>query len=296
MQYIVQTKGAVTVVDERVEAYVIDARSQEEAYDLARARFQETYGETVDGLKGKAVPRTFRAILAMILLVIPIVISFLEWQKESSEGFWIFAKQTVETVNFHPNLLSTLLAVIFFSAFILRYKGLERLMASKLDVALTAVVILFIATLFELILKEQSIKLFGFIPLGDIKPIYLLVTAIIMSWFGVRGVSSVMMAIVFFLSIGRLSELQGLMPVWVSLVFVLSAFFGLVLYCLVEPAFYDSLPQLQGHLQSGMVYLKADAAHTRAAVTQASRFVSSAMPAGKALGSLKAKKPLKLKR
>lgn len=296
MQYIVQTKGAIRVVDERVEAYVIDASSQEEAYALAKTRFQETYGGEVEELKGKAIPRTFRAILAMILLAIPIAISFWGWQKTGSEGFWIFAKQTVETVNFHPNLLSTLLAVIFFAAFILRYKGVERLMSSKLDIALSVVVILFIASLFELILKEQTIKLLDFISLGNLKPINLLVTAIIMAWFGIRGVSSVMMAIIFFLSIGRLIELQGLMPVWVSLIFVLSSFFGLVLYCLVEPTFYDSLPQLQRHLQAGMVYLKEDATYTTSTLKTASHMVSSAMPTGKKLGTLKGKKQLKLKR
>lgn len=293
MQYIVQTKGAVRVLDERVEAYVIDANSQEEAYALARTRFKETYGGEVEELQGKAVPRTFRAILAMLLLAIPVAISFWGWQKTGSEGFWIFAKKTVEIVNFHPNLLSTLLAVIFFSGFILRYKGLERAMTSKMDIALSVVFILFVATLFELILKEHTIKLFGFLPFGKMEPRYLLLTAIALSWFGIRGVSSVIMTIILFFSVARLIELQNLMPVWVSLVFVLSSFFGLVLYCLVEPTFYDSLPQLQKHLQSGMVYLKEDASHTAATVKTTSRLVSSAMPAGKIL---KAKKVLKLKR
>lgn len=120
MQYLVHTSGEV--LNRCTKAYVIKASSKEEAQEIAVRNFDEEFSVAESNIFVKPYRRTDKAILAYIFMLIPILLSCVNW------------KNGHETISIQPDYISCFYAILFYSAFIVRFKGIQRTLGSWIDI------------------------------------------------------------------------------------------------------------------------------------------------------------------
>ena len=133
MQYLVNAKGKVA--SEKYEIYAIEAENEEIAKKIAEERFKEE-NELIDECLyiQKPIDRKKKAIYSIVLLAIAVLISLIPFPHERSFLWW-----ELEPVykNIAPiNLIPIIFGLLVYSLFVLRFKGIENLTKSKIDIIL----------------------------------------------------------------------------------------------------------------------------------------------------------------
>lgn len=225
MEYIVKVCGEV--VNSQYKAYSVVADSSEDAKKIARQNFRDEFfsnGNVV--VIEQPLVRKTRSIFAIVAMLIPILLSFIEW------------KYNHKTFSISPDLISCMFGVIIYSAFVIRFKGIKRTVESKYDILFTIVSTLLLSTFIKALLFEQQISLLFFkVPVNTN---VILIIAVIMSWLGLKIVSLSCIGILVILALGNIVGLNNAMgPLW-GTVYVLSSFLGVIMYASVEPVFLES--------------------------------------------------------
>lgn len=114
MQYLVNVSAEVYNKEVKARAYAINAASNEQAQELAMHSFNEEY--YVVGEKISVLPyrRTSKAVMAIILMFIPVFLSFISWKNDHN------------TISIMPNFVSSLYAILLYASFVVRFKGIHR--------------------------------------------------------------------------------------------------------------------------------------------------------------------------
>lgn len=237
MEYLVNTSGKVSKFHSK--AYVVKANSEQEAQEIAKQNFKKEFDCIKINTKTQSCTRTKRAIVACILMVTAIIISLFDYPYV--DKFLFFFSKT-ENFSMAPQMTSCILAIIFYAIYIIRFKGIERTVGSRIDIAFTVISVLLLSSVFQLILGAETLKLLWIIPLPS--SYIVLVITIIASLLGVKLVSAGCMAFIAITAVSNLSVASVAMGFW-GVVYVMCAFVGILLYLSVEPAVLESFSQIK---------------------------------------------------
>lgn len=242
-QYLVHTSGEV--LDRQSKAYVVNATSVEEAQEIAKSNFAEEFYVVDNSIYAKPYKRGWKAIFAIIFMIIPIALSFIGWRIGH------------DTIYIRPDYISSLCALVFYMAFIVRFKGIHRVFETKLDIGLCASVILLLASFIQTLFVTKNISIFGLTEIPVDTKIIVFV-AIILSWFGLKLVSAICMLSVGVFAIFNITILNNAMGSFFGSMYIICAFIGLLLYISIEPAVIEALPYLNYSVNRGLDYVKRD--------------------------------------
>lgn len=241
--FLVKTVGEVTEVTQQEHTYIIQATSDEEAREIGKKLFAETHSVSSDKISLTAKPFNYqtRAMLAIIFMLVAVALSFVGWRTETGHDLIYFA----------PDLQGTFLATLFYSAFVVRFKGVEKSVQSVLDVLLSLAVLLLFASFFNIFLIDTAFKfLFWTVPIDSMAVIIL---AIALSWLGLEIVSAFCYLVVAFLAMSNFSLLNDAMEFgWV---YVLCAFLGLLLYWSIEKTMLEATDFYRGYVDKSFGHI-----------------------------------------
>ena len=241
MQYLVNTKGEVTIP--KVKAYVVNAKTKQEAQIIASEKFAGEFGVPNEYINTNPHKRTYNSIIACGLMLIPVLLAFFDW----TIGH--------EKYSIQPNAISCIFAVLIYAAFVVKIKGIHRTIGTVTDIALMATCILLLATCIESLLTYQTFDLVLFDVNVDTRVI--LVFAVILSWLGLKLVSVVCMGVIFVFAISNIVKLSEAMGKW-GIIFILSAFLGVLFYLSVEPAVVEAGPFYKKVIYTGINRVHGD--------------------------------------
>lgn len=250
MEYLVNTSGEISRTHNKT--YVIKANSKKEAQEKAKNKFETEFECVNIDAQANTYTRTKRALIACALMLIAIIISFCTYSY-SAKAFFFFSK--TETFSIAPQMESCIFAIIFYCAYVIRFKGIERTLSAVIDIAFCVLTVLLLASVFQLILSNENIKLLGILPAVDSYTV--IVVAIITSLLGIKVVSAGCMAFVALAALSNLSVASKAMRTW-GVVYIMCAFLG-ILFCLsAEPAVLEALPQIKQSFSKTAKYIKND--------------------------------------
>lgn len=245
-KYIVPVTGSVP--ERKTTSYLVRACSQDDARRIAEGKFSEefgTFGESPSALDN----RTPRAIAACILMSIAIGLSYINW----AHGH--------DLISISPSLTSCLISLILYTSYVIRFKGVHKIVISKSDIALCLCVILLFASFIQALLTGEiiSIPKIPFLTSGiSINSYHVLFAAVALSWIGVKIVSAacfLLVGIAAFTNIMTLSDSMG--PLFGPL-YCLSSFFGLMFYISVEPAASEAIYHIKASAPAAKKYVEND--------------------------------------
>ncbi len=254
MEYIIKVCGEV--VDSQYKAYAVKATSEEEAKKIAKQHFHDeffTNGNVV--VVEKPLMRNKRSNLALIAMIIPILLSLIEWKYEH------------ESFSISPDLISCMFGVIIYSAFVIRFKGIQRAVESKYDILFTIVSTILLSTFIKVLLFENQIKLLGIFNI-PVNTSVILIVAVILSWLGLKIVSLSCIGLVVFLALGNIVGLNNAMGSLWGTVYVISSFLGVIMYASVEPAFLETKNAFLRFTKRSVNYLNNDLSQAKEQATK----------------------------
>lgn len=246
-EYMVHARGEVTKVDEERHTYIITANSQEEAALLAKNAFSEMYGSSPENITASSsmVNRNLKGWIAVILFSIAIFLSFIKW----------YVGDSSEATEFKPDLIGGIFATLFYGAYVIRFKAVNELFHSILDTTLFVVNILTLSGLINILLVSKNFSVLGIN--FPIETTYILMVAIIISWFGLKSVSGFCLIFVILLgmlNVVTLNQAMGLM----GILYILSVTLGVLLYVSIEPSVIDAVPYFYRSFEKQSRWVKSD--------------------------------------
>ena len=243
MQYLIYTSGEV--LNRYDKAYVIKAPSKEKAQEIARTSFTEEFNVTDENIYVKPYKRTYKAIVAYAFMLIPIILSFINW------------KVGHDTVSMRPDYISCLYAVLIYAAFIVRFKGIQRTIGSWIDIVFCFVIVMLLSSFIQTILVTKTFNIL-WIKEISINTNMVLPIAIILSWLGLKQVSATCMVGIGVLSLFNITALSNAMGSIYGPAYIIGAFMGTLFYLSIEPALIEALPYFKKSVSSGMNCMRND--------------------------------------
>lgn len=172
------------------------------------------------GIKPALKKIVSKEAIAVILMLIPIVISFIPVSGEiPKKWFWFIPVNEKFVTEITPSFLSTLFGIILVSAVLVRNNPRD-LFNKYSTYIFVAVDVFFCASFLKILCSSEIIK---WIPNFNISYQGLLIVAVIFSWVGIRQIAGFIWAGIFILSISRLVAIDNTMGVLGS-IYILSAF------------------------------------------------------------------------
>lgn len=243
MQFLIHTSGKTLETCDKV--YVVNAMSEAEAKQKAIKSFENEFGVVTESIITQPFKRIKRAIWAYIFMIIPILLSFINW------------KIGHDTLRIAPDLVSCLYSVGIYAAFVVRFKGIQRIIESWIDIIFSVLIILLFSTFIQTILFDKTINLF-WMDQFKIDTKIILPIAIILSWLGLKFVSLICMAGVGVLSLFNITVLSSAMGnVWGTL-YIISSFLGIILYLSIEPVTMEAKLHFKKSMMRAIDYTKND--------------------------------------
>jgi hypothetical protein len=266
MQYVVQVSGET--LNKQNKAYVVKSSSEEEASLIAKQAFCEDYEIENATVSVKSNRRTYKAICAMILISISIFLSLINW------------KNGHDTISISPDYLSCLYGVLIYTAFVVRFKGIQRTVSSWIDIAFCVFIVLLLSTFVKTILVTKTISLFGLTDIS-VSTEVILPIAIILSWLGLKMVSLFCMGAVAIIALFNISALNVAMGGLFGPIYIICSFLGIMFYLSVEPAFVETMSQIKHATASGLNHLSGDFSYAKSKVTDIKTSISNKFNASK---------------
>ncbi len=266
MQYVVQVSGET--LNKQNKAYVVKSNSEEEAGLIAKQAFCEDYEIESATVSVKSNKRTVKAVVAMGLMTISIILSLIKW------------KNGHDTISISPDYLSCLYGVLIYAAFVVRFKGIQRTVSTLIDILLCVSTVLLLSTFVKTILVTKTISLFGLTDIS-VSTEMILPIAIILSWLGLKMVSLFCMCAVAIIALFNISALNVAMGGLFGPAYIICSFLGIMLYLSVEPAFVETLSQIKYATASGLNRLNGDVSYAKSKVADVKTSISNRIKSSK---------------
>lgn len=244
MQYLVHTSG--NVLDNKNKVYVVNANSEKEAQQIANANFYNDFNIIdSDDICIKSYNRIPKAIAAYIFMTIPIILSLIDW------------KNGHNSIIIAPDYISCLYSVLFYAAFIIRFKGIQRTVGSWIDILFCIFIILLLSSFIKTIMVSPNFNFFGIKEVA-INTSILFPIIIILSWFGLKAISVICFAGTFILALFNISALSNAMGSVYGSAYIICAFMGILFYLSVEPVMLESLSSIKKSFYYALNHEKND--------------------------------------
>ena len=245
MKYLIHTVGNVVLPQEK--SYLVNASTEKKAQELAEEQFMAEYDCNGKIHISKARSVDLAVVTSIAGMIIAILLSFINWKAGHS------------TISIKPDLISSTIAVIIYSAFIIRVKGLQR-MTGRIDFIFLILSVLLLSSFIQSILSSSEFKIPILGSYIDCRMLFIL--AMILSWMGMKILSVGCMAVIFicgFLKIIKLNEAMG--NIW-GTVYIISAAVGIISYLIIEPTVEEMLPDYGRFTQRTFAYFRRDFSET----------------------------------
>lgn len=164
-----------------------------------------------------------RTSWAVILLIIPIIISFTNISGTITKRFLLWSWNEQFLTNITPSLMSTLFAILLLMAVILRNNP-RRIFTKPSRFVMLAEDVLFISSFLNILCNKEPLP----IPGVNLSGQSLLIIAVIFSWVGIREAAGIIWAAVLIMGVTRLCSIDSVMGFTGSL-YLLCAFLSGVL-------------------------------------------------------------------
>lgn len=242
--YIVYTNGKV--LNDKLTNYVVSANNKEEAEMKAKQKFISEFPVLDNNVHIELEERNrFLMCISYALLSISILLSFIGW------------KTGHETVSIAPNFISTLYAVFFYAAYIIRFKGLKEIFCSWYDLIYCVLILLFVSSLIRCVLVTSEINLLWIFNI-KIDTNLILICGLVLSWLGVKIVSTVCFIIVGLFAVLSTIKLNVAMGNLWGTVYVISSFVGLCMYLANDPDLMLMTKALKSTVNNSLNYVQSD--------------------------------------
>lgn len=241
MQFLVRTNGEVENIYHAQKTYIINASSAKEAQQVAENSFSDEFNIIDQTIYSKCQKRTVYSVFGLIILFVPIFLSFIEW------------KNGHDSVSIQPNYLSCLYAIVMYSSFIIRFKGIQRTVSSLIDLFYCIAIPLLLSSFIRTIFVVEKLPL-----IGNVDTSIVLLIAVILSCLGMKIVSLgciIFVCIMALLNIHLLNDAMG--KIWGS-TYMITAFIGILLYLYVEPAASDCIVYTKNFFNKSKNHIKGD--------------------------------------
>ena len=149
MQYLVKTCG--DVASRQSKAYVVNAKSKEQAQEVAKANFYEEFDVINNDIYTKPQDRMLNVILAYIFMAVSIGLSFVGWTKGTGH----------DTISISPNLISCLYAVFIYAAYVVRFKLKQRTVGSIIDILFCVFMVLLLSSFIQGLFQQKEFCILG---------------------------------------------------------------------------------------------------------------------------------------
>jgi len=206
-----------------VQTLSIKADSFENAKETFLASLQENKGIKCLEVDKKAsvLPGIISFSIALLLTTIPF------YEKNGFNSVFLF-----------PNIISLLCSLFVYSSFVIRVKGINNTFKNIPDFIISILCILVLASFIKIFLRD-SIVLTGWVGtmlkmVGLNNSYFLIATAVIFSWLGIKSIAGFMWIIIAILGMVELATAGEYMGEYISAVFILSAFCGFIFYLKYE--------------------------------------------------------------
>ena len=273
-EYIVPVTGSVP--ERKTTSYLVRACSQDDARRIAEGKFSEefgTFGESPSALDN----RTPRAIAACILMSIAIGLSYIDWAHGDN------------LISIGPSLTSCLISLILYTSYVVRFKGVHRIVTSENDIALCLCVILLFASFVQTILAKEITLIIPFFKDISISSYRVLFAAVVLSWIGVKIVSAACFLLVGIAAFSNIMQLSDAMGPLFGPLYILSSFFGLLFYISVEPAASEAIYHIKASARAAKKYVENDFHQAGGQLLQGAAMVTG-IPPGQ-INTLRQKNP-----
>ena len=256
MEFLVKVSG--NVVNRQDKTYVISAKNQAEALNTANTSFENEY-EYIDITSSvKPYKRTLKAIICLAFLFIAITLSCIEWKDGHS------------SVSIQPDYISSLYSVLFYTAFVMRFKGIQRATSSWIDVVSGIGVILLMSSFIQTMLFSGTLNIFGITEI-EVNMKIILPVAIFLSWAGLKFISIICMLAIGIMALFSITSLNNAMGAFWGTLYILSSYLGVVFYLSVEPVAVETLSQLKAFAQQSLSHTKEELLTTKKVLSQLSQ-------------------------
>ncbi|MCL2186211.1 MAG: hypothetical protein FWB86_10215 [Treponema sp.] len=152
---------------------------------------------------------------AIVLMVIPVFISFTQGFSHTKTIFFVFRSTTYYSIA--PSLLSTLAGVFLYLSIVVR--GRVNLFKNAYETVIVVLNVLFCASFLEIFFPKEP----WIIPFLGMSSQSFLLMAIVFSWIGMRALAGFLWIGLFLMALGRIVGLNLAMGLW-GVVYIISAF------------------------------------------------------------------------
>ena len=167
-------------------------------------------------------------IPAIILMAIAVFLTFFTYDLKTGTA----------QLKLFPSIESFVCSLVLYSAIVLRVKGLQDSFNSLIDVIVSVLAILLLATFIKVLVNdavESSGKVNEILQkIGLDNSWWLIGFAIVLSWLGKKNIAKYVYLIVAFLGLIELCSIDGFMGSFLSIIFALCSFFGFAFYLKYE--------------------------------------------------------------
>lgn len=232
--FLIEAKVRVPCVMIEIRSGEVFAISKKEAVEKYKRQLEQNNVELI----GEPSKRT-SPVPGIIGLGIVVVMSFFKYYEP--KGF--------ASIQLFPDMKSLLIAMFIYSGFVIRIQGIKNTFRDLPNIILSVLVLVVIGIFINIFAGTSRIpngwvrKFLEKLGLGN--NYWLIFTAIVLSWLGLKQICGLVLIVLMVLGIAEISTCGKYMGNIKGAVFLLSAFFGFVMYLKYEGALIiDSFKRL----------------------------------------------------
>lgn len=221
--FLIEAKVRVPCVMTEIRSGEVFAISKKEAVEKYKRQLEQDNVELI----GEPSKRT-SPVPCIIGLGIVVVMSFFKYYEPN--GF--------KSIQLFPDMKSLLIAMFIYSGFVIRIQGIKNTFRDLPNIILSVLVLVVIGIFINIFAGTSEIpngwvrKFLEKLGLGN--NYWLILTAIVLSWVGLKQICGIVLIVLMVLGIAEISTCGEYMGKIKGAVFLLSAFFGFVMYLRYE--------------------------------------------------------------
>ena len=221
-KFFVETEVEVPDVRRKIINTTVLAKTKEDAI--------ESYTQELNrkGFSVLDIRKKFSVVPGIVFLGITVIMSF----------FRYFEKNGFNYIELYPDILSLLLSLVIYSAFVIRIKGIDNVFKNISDTVISILFVLVMGIVIK-IFAGNSVRssgiignLLGKIGLGN--SFSLVIAAIVLSWLGLEKICGFIWIAIIVLGIAELVTCGNYMGNFKGSIFLLSLFLGGIFYLKYE--------------------------------------------------------------
>lgn len=220
--YFVEAEVEIPYLKKEIRNVAVKAKNKDVAIEKYKQELKQ------EGISVVDISKRFTPIPGIIFLGITVLMSF----------FRYFEKDGFNSLELYPNIVSLVLSIVIYSAFVIRIKGIESVFKNFADTLISVLFILTLGVFITIFTGDGTIpsgvigKFLKKIGFGN--SYVLIISAIILSWLGLKQICGFAWLAVIGFGFAELITCGNYLGNFKGSIFILSAFLGCIFYLKYE--------------------------------------------------------------